>query len=818
MPGHLNAMKQWITAGTRAVLALGLGWSVGVSPAMAQPKAHLGISVSADWSSRTYANLMLMAPPMWVLNQGWVFAPQDAAGWPTTDGEYYVHDPNFAGPMNTMAGRYRMSFNGRATVTAKWNNLTRLSQTYDAVTNRTVIDWQITDARPTIWFVFTQTRRTNTSATNTGVTNVKLMRPQTLGGNDPYPETALFTNEYLDAHRRGQVLRMMDFTATNWNIQRNWSERPLPTDPSYHHFRSEGYGWQGRGSPWEHAIALCNAVDKDIWVNVPHRATDDYVRQLARLLRDTLEPERKVYVEYSNETWNDGFSQATWAMDQARAEVNAGGSNLNYDGETWDRVWQARWIARRVMQVSDLFRSEFGAPAMMTRVRPVLTTQSVWQHWISRGLTFLDDWYNNGDGNHVTTPRPVNAYLWGAGGAGYYDGINGSVMDAATNLDQIFAEYNARFGDFYAFKAYDAHWCAAFGLRRVAYESGPGVDTDRALMLQAQTDPRMKQVYRRMVDTYYEAGGDLWVHFLGVNTAHGLLPWDSAGTQPKPKQEAFDEAAAAASRPAPTLGFLAPGTVNVGRFSVSHASERAGTSDSAVTFNGRGQWTAHSFRLTNAAPVTVQVASASGTGSVTVEVNGTVVGTIAVPGTGTVQSALLEPGLHAVRLRHASGSFSLRTVSVALAAARTVSGRVILGDWSVSPTGKPVTFEFRNANNEVVEQVTTTLSSTSNFSFTTYRTGTFHLTAKGTHFLRARRVNVNFTGSSVVGQNFTLVNGDVDGDNAITVFDYDRLSASFDLSIGQAGFDADADLDGDGTVTVFDYDILSGNFDLVGVN
>ena len=60
------------------------------------------------------------------------------------------------------------------------------------------------------------------------------------------------------------------------------------------------------------------------------------------------------------------------------------------------------------------------------------------------------------------------------------------------------------------------------------------------------------------------------------------------------------------------------------------------------------------------------------------------------------------------------------------------------------------------------------------------------------------------------------MNGDIDGDNSVTVFDYDRLSAAFDASAGDAGYDAAADLDGDGTVSVFDYDILSRNFDLVG--
>jgi len=70
--------------------------------------------------------------------------------------------------------------------------------------------------------------------------------------------------------------------------------------------------------------------------------------------------------------------------------------------------------------------------------------------------------------------------------------------------------------------------------------------------------------------------------------------------------------------------------------------------------------------------------------------------------------------------------------------------------------------------------------------------------------------------------NFALVNGNIDGDEAITVFDYDILSTFFDQTsvdldwntVGESGFaPSAADIDLDGAVTVFDYDILSRNFD-----
>jgi len=83
---------------------------------------------------------------------------------------------------------------------------------------------------------------------------------------------------------------------------------------------------------------LCNAVDADMYVCVPFLATDAYVDSLANLLKNMLEPERKIYVEYSNELWNGA---ADYDMhrnhDSAVAEVGRGGSPLAFDGShEWD--------------------------------------------------------------------------------------------------------------------------------------------------------------------------------------------------------------------------------------------------------------------------------------------------------------------------------------------------------------------------------------------------------------------------------------------------------------------------------------------------
>lgn len=51
----------------------------------------------------------------------------------------------------------------------------------------------------------------------------------------------------------------------------------------------------------EAMLDLANRLDADPWFCIPHLADDDFVRRFAELVKQRLEPERSVYVEYSNE-------------------------------------------------------------------------------------------------------------------------------------------------------------------------------------------------------------------------------------------------------------------------------------------------------------------------------------------------------------------------------------------------------------------------------------------------------------------------------------------------------------------------------------
>ncbi len=159
-------------------------------------------------------------------------------------------------------------------------------------------------------------------------------------------------------------------------------------------------------------------------------------------------------------------------------------------------------------------------------------------------------------------------------------------------------------------------------------------------------------------------------------------------------------------------------------------------------------------------------------------------------------------------------------------ASKTVTGTVDLTEFVPGPDGQSVTFELTApGSGTILDTETVALDGSGNYSFTTALSGTYDIYAKGSHWLRKVQSNVAISGSGASGVNFSLPNGDIDDDNAVTVFDYGILSDYFDKTSGDGDWNtvgangaspAMADIDGDEAITVFDYGIISTNFDMSG--
>jgi hypothetical protein len=692
----------------RASFAMTAGQSYDLQIQYAQPAATGGIQLS--WGSPTVATQLIDPATPMGLNIGYagpndpnlIFADAikqsygfqiyndhtdashpakvDANGWPMQDATLPIWTSH-----TEPGGTYNLRFNGQAQV-VDWLGAGSFSaggKTYgtiipsgagfDPTTNTTSVNWTIAATAPSkaIWFGFGATRRVPGGAGGTGVTNVALLRPLVLNGTTSHAPGELYSAEFKKLLGGFTAIRFMDYLATLSNQQVNWISRIKPTDWSQYQ-PTNGYGYQGKGGAWEYLVELANETGKDVWINIPLNASDDYVTKVAQLLAygsdgtnpytapqanpvyPPLNSNLRVYIEYSNEIWNQYFLQHQQLRNAANAEVAAGNSPLNYDGTTDASIWFKRRIAERIKEISDLFRGVWGTPAMLTTIRPVYEFQYGDAGTYGQvGLNFLDAYYDNGDGvAHVPNPVPVNSYIWGAG-AGWYASVNN---DGATSMTAIYGSGLSM--SVIQTTVTDAHLARAFGLHVTGYEggfyignqSGSTSATQQALQLSSNYAPAAAGMESQSISLFYHYGGELPFVFNSVGSTYGVAG-PTLHEQNTPKLQGI--AAATALGPStPLIGQTAPATL-----AVSTASMASGTTAKGGTLAQPAQYIDWTINLAAGGKFTVSTDTATPAAQV-IYIDGVPTG--AGPWTGP-----LSKGLHGIRIQDiAPGGMTLRNLTV----------------------------------------------------------------------------------------------------------------------------------------------------------
>jgi len=316
---------------------------------------------------------------------------------------------------------------------------------------------------------------------------------------DTHPDR-IFHPKFLQSTSNYSVLRFMDWMRTNDSTISTWSERPKLTHAT----------WNRRGVPVEVMISLAVRLQAEPWVNIPHLADDDYVRQFATLVRDTLPEEFRVWLEYSNEVWNPQFKQhhEVARCPVGKSENGEFGAALVCQAERSDAIFQ-------------IWHQIFGESA--SRVVRVVATQAA-NAWTSKKVLTHRDLYERVDAlaiapyfgiavNRKTradyTAMPVDELL---------ERTEAEVMPKAIKRMQDQAEMAAR-----------------FGVTLVAYEGGQhfsaaaGAENDEninALFDAINRHPKMSDLYLRYLTAWREAGGKLFVHY---NNCGGYTKWGRWG-------------------------------------------------------------------------------------------------------------------------------------------------------------------------------------------------------------------------------------------------------------------------------------------------
>jgi|GEM_PF-1410163 len=299
--------------------------------------------------------------------------------------------------------------------------------------------------------VFTNTQRDKNAAPNSGITNLHMMRPQSMAPGAPPCEPGTIVYPGVKAVLENyEVLR---FIQAGFADERVWSDRTLPSMPNAFGSMPKSPAWASKVC-WEYAIMLANELGKDLYLSIPVHTDHDYHVNLANLMKygsDGVKPytsysqwpasgpaypplntNLRFYIEYGNEVWNFGFPQFGWARDDsnnAAAKKTPDGLAVTYDGKGAGDI--SRWQAVQSVNISNAFRAVFGDAAMGDRIRVLLFDQ--YGMYGNRMGEFLDGYFNKTDpkSTFVGEPHPVSYYIWGGGGAIYY----GSIYPAGVDRD-----------------------------------------------------------------------------------------------------------------------------------------------------------------------------------------------------------------------------------------------------------------------------------------------------------------------------------------------------------------------------------------------
>lgn len=485
-------------------------------------RVGMNVGQLADWGSELPFVDVVKTARAWTPNQqgrGWGQGDPlalDADGWITqlAPGQYgTIVLLNVQG--HYPAGRYTLLFDGSGTLQFDPHGVTVVSQEPGR--------W-IVDLAPGQGMFQLHERATDPA---NPIRNIRLIMPgyEATAGTQPFNPTFLLRMQPFN------LLRFLWWMRTSANTapgaMADWSSRPTRT-----------YAFQTqRGVALEYMIELANQLGVDPWFTLPHDATDDYVRQFATMVRDRLRPDLRVWVEYSNETWNGGYPQSQYVMDHGAAL-----------GLSADR-YQAGFFfhARRALEMFTIWEDVFGGH---TRLKRVLAAQgaNVWT------------------GRQVVTAAGGSAHADAIAMAPYFNCVRplastpeGAAQIIAMTDDQILDRCETEIHSDIRTQMQQYHdLAAANGLELVAYEGGQhmiGLGTElgnsalSSRLNQVNRNPRMHDVYRAYLAEWRAAGGGEFAAFAstGLYTQYGsfgALEWQDQDPATAPKYRALVEEAA----------------------------------------------------------------------------------------------------------------------------------------------------------------------------------------------------------------------------------------------------------------------------------
>lgn len=183
------------------------------------------------------------------------------------------------------------------------------------------------------------------------VRDIRVMRPgYHNAGRDA------FDNDFKNRLGYYATIRFMDWMRTNGSTRSvfNWKYNR----PDFYTAATKF------GVPMQHIVDLGNELNRAIWVNVPERMTEQGMTDMANYIAGRIKSGLLVFVEYTNEYWND-------------ASAFTAGKYI--DQQSWSGANRHQKYGTRCKIVFDRFRAAFNSAGKGAQLRCVLGA------WASNG-------------------------------------------------------------------------------------------------------------------------------------------------------------------------------------------------------------------------------------------------------------------------------------------------------------------------------------------------------------------------------------------------------------------------------------------------
>ena len=254
-----------------------------------------------------------------------------------------------------------------------------------------------------------------------------------------------FHPDYLDDLKQYKAIRFMNYQVANEttadpvnvNQQTRWADRRMP---SYSVWSDSipvnaGSDFPKKGVPVETMIELINVLGADGWFTLPFTATDNYVQQFARLAKQNLNKDQKVYLEFGNEAWNFAWPfslGANWL--QAKGKQFWPGGGTDYDK-------QMNWFAKRTTEICKLWKAEWGGDS--GRVECVLGGHAAGS-WVTENLILKCPLWKDDNRNAENAGQTCASQVDAVAIAPYFGGYIGDPNYQSTvqgwDLNALFSE------------------------------------------------------------------------------------------------------------------------------------------------------------------------------------------------------------------------------------------------------------------------------------------------------------------------------------------------------------------------------------------